>query len=332
MSTQLRKRASKNFSTYRRSLLVLVLVMAFCEGPIFGQVNIIFDTDMGSDCDDAGAMAVLHKLADKGEVNILGVIFSSNKNKFGLGVCDAINTYYGRGDLPMGQYQGKEVGDPMDHYSSYIAHAREIYEHDVIDTTTDLVTAYKQILKAQPDSSVTILTVGHPHGLWLVLADQEGAQLINKKVKEWIAMGYSGEKPTKDWNFGRNGAERYVGPLLEEWPKDFFISAAGSQIITGHRKLPETREENPVRKAYELWNKAIVEGRSSWDQMAVLFAVRREYFGIDSVGSLRQTENLETVWDAEINKPNHRRVVPLKDISFFENIIEELMSEEPQKK
>ncbi len=32
------------------------------------QQKIIFDTDMGSDCDDAGALAVLHKLADKEEV------------------------------------------------------------------------------------------------------------------------------------------------------------------------------------------------------------------------------------------------------------------------
>ena len=41
---------------------------------------VIFDTDMGSDCDDAGALAILNALADAGEVRILGVVFSSGRN------------------------------------------------------------------------------------------------------------------------------------------------------------------------------------------------------------------------------------------------------------
>ncbi len=79
------------------------MLMTVLSTAVFAQTKVILDTDIGSDCDDAGAMAVLHKLADKGEVKILGVIYSSGKNKFGIGVCDAINTYYGRGDLPLGQ-------------------------------------------------------------------------------------------------------------------------------------------------------------------------------------------------------------------------------------
>ncbi len=42
---------------------------------------IIFDTDMGSDVDDAGALALLHRLAELGEVELAGVIFSSGKNR-----------------------------------------------------------------------------------------------------------------------------------------------------------------------------------------------------------------------------------------------------------
>lgn len=37
-------------------------------------VKIIFDTDMHTDCDDAGALAVLHALADNWECDILAVI------------------------------------------------------------------------------------------------------------------------------------------------------------------------------------------------------------------------------------------------------------------
>jgi inosine-uridine nucleoside N-ribohydrolase len=36
-------------------------------------VKIILDTDIGPDCDDAGAIAVLHTLATQGAAEILGI-------------------------------------------------------------------------------------------------------------------------------------------------------------------------------------------------------------------------------------------------------------------
>jgi hypothetical protein len=39
-------------------------------------VRIFFDTDMHTDCDDAGALAVLHALADRGECEILATVVS----------------------------------------------------------------------------------------------------------------------------------------------------------------------------------------------------------------------------------------------------------------
>jgi hypothetical protein len=295
------------------------------------QVNIIFDTDIGSDCDDAGALAVLHKLSDKGEVNILGVIFSSNKNKYGIGVCDAINTYYGRGDLPLGQYKGIEVGDPKNYYSREIAVARSSFHHNVVDSTTELVIAYKNILEKQPDTSVTIVSVGHPHGLFFLLRDPAGFKLIKQKVKSWIAMAYAGTSPHRGWNFGRNGAEFYIESLLKDWPTPIFISGAGGNIITGNKKLPLTPAVNPVRRAYELWNNALIEGRSSWDQVAVLFAARPSYFNVGPNGTLQQNIKSETFWNVELDNPKHHRVIPEKANSELEDIIEDLMSEPPSK-
>ena len=64
-------------------------------------VKIIFDTDIHTDCDDAGAMAVLHALADRGECEILAMMCST-KDPFSAPVIDVINTYYGRPDIPIG--------------------------------------------------------------------------------------------------------------------------------------------------------------------------------------------------------------------------------------
>ena len=50
---------------------------------------------MGSDCDDVGALAMLNEYANRGQVEILGVIYSSGAVPYGTGIIDAINRYYG---------------------------------------------------------------------------------------------------------------------------------------------------------------------------------------------------------------------------------------------
>ena len=41
------------------------------------MVSMILDTDLDPDCDDVGAMALMHCLADSGEVRILATISSN---------------------------------------------------------------------------------------------------------------------------------------------------------------------------------------------------------------------------------------------------------------
>ena len=42
--------------------------------PVGPGVHIIYDTDFGMDVDDVGALALLHVLEDKGELELLGVV------------------------------------------------------------------------------------------------------------------------------------------------------------------------------------------------------------------------------------------------------------------
>jgi hypothetical protein len=294
--------------------------------PVPPRPSVIFDTDMGSDCDDAGALAVLHALADASEVRILGVIFSSGRNRYGVGTCDAINTYYGRGDLPLGQYQDADVGDPKDSYTRRIATDTERFGHDVIDTAPDLLVVYRSILAAQPDRSVTICTVGHPHALVHLLRDPQGAALIRAKVDRWVAMGMGG------WNFEQMGMAAYCQELLDKWPRPFYISPSGEAIKTGHRRLPQTPETNPVREAYRLWDTgtAITEGRSSWDQVAVLFIARPELFTVESFGRVERAGDGRTFWNKDVDHPDHWLVKPRVPSADMGAIIEELMARPPK--
>ena len=45
-----------------------------------GPVKVIFDTDMYTDYDDIGALAMLHALADAGECELLAVVQSTRGN------------------------------------------------------------------------------------------------------------------------------------------------------------------------------------------------------------------------------------------------------------
>ena len=314
--------------------VISILIITFLFNiNLYAQVNIILDTDIGSDCDDAGALAILNKLADKGEANMLGVIYSSGKNIYGIGVCDAINTYYGRGNLILGQYKGHDIGDSLDHYSRYIATAHNIYHNNVVDSATELVKAYKNILQKQPDSSVTIVTIGHPYGLVLLMRDTFGFSLIKQKVKKWVAMTRIGTKPGQDWNFGRNGVQYCIDTLLKNWPTDAYFCSIGKEIITGNKKLPLTPMNNPVREAYKLWNNALKTGRYSWDQATVLYSVRPQYYKIDSGGTLEQNDKFQTYWNTKVNNPKHHRIISLNiSNNQLQSIIEDLMSEPPYKK
>lgn len=326
----------KNRDSLLSCLFSTVLVLAIQTG-CFHMPNssssrapasptVIFDTDIGSDCDDAGAMAVLHALADAGELGILGVIYSSGRIKYGVDVCDAINTYYGRGDLTLGQYKGADVGDPTDSYSSAIATNTLRFGHNVVDEAPELVSVYCKLLAAQPDHSVTILTVGHPHGLVHLLRDPRGAELVRAKVQRWVAMGMGG------WNFLQCGMSAYSAELLEKWTLPFFISPAGADIITGHRLLPKTPENNPVREAYRLWRTALADGRSSWDQVATLFVVRPELFKVEDHGCIERTPEGSIAWNPKVDRPNHHLVTPKIPNAEMADLIEELMARPPKKR
>lgn len=308
------------------AMLILILQLGILHGAEHDCPAVIFDTDMGSDCDDAGALAVLHALADAGELRILGVVFSSGKNRYGVGACDAINTYYGRGDLPLGQYQGADVGDPRNSYTRQIATNTKRFGHDIVDKAPDLVATYISILESQPDHSVTICTVGHPHGLVHLLRDPSGEKLVRSKVHRWVAMGTGG------WNFQQMGMSDYCQELLGDWPMPFFISPSGKTIKTGHRLLPQTPKSNPVREAYRLWNKgtAITEGRSSWDQVAVLFIARPELFTLERKGRVERLADGKVVWNSQADRANHFLVTPRVPDEDMAEIIEELMARPPQ--
>ena len=280
-------------------LLIVVLLLA-CNSIqndetkkfAFEPVKIILDTDMGSDCDDAGAFAVLHRYADLGRAEIIGCIYSSGKVPFGAGIVEAINIYYGRPDIPIGAYHGAEVGDPVDKMSAEkIARDTAAFKNSIIYNTDaeEQTRLNRRLLVSNEDHSITYVTIGHTKGLYDLLVSGPddispltGYELVDKKIEKWVSMGGVGasnqdQKFVPDWNLFQNGSASYSRYLMENFPRPAYFSDGGSNVMTG-KSLKHTPPGNIVRTVYRdwLWNmskKTLDDQRSSWDLIAVYFAV-----------------------------------------------------------
>lgn len=272
--------------------LFLIFMLFQVKYTIGQTVKVILDTDMGSDCDDVGAMALLHHFADQEKVEILGVIYSSGKVPFGVGVIDAINGYYGRPHIPVGACHDLTFGDPLDKMQAEklakdtaAFKNRLIHNHDALEQTS----LNRKLLVEAADNSVTYITIGHTKGLYELLnaePDQisplSGLELVAKKVKRWVALGALGAanaegKRTKDWNFFYNNTAFYTAFLIKNFPGPVYFVDAGSQVYTGG-SLENLEGGNILRTAYRdwLWNvegKIIADQRPSWDLATVYYAI-----------------------------------------------------------
>jgi inosine-uridine nucleoside N-ribohydrolase len=244
-------------------------------------VKIIFDTDLGPDYDDVGALAFLHAMADSGKAEILATI-ASNKHELVAPSIDVINTYFGRKNLPIGAPKSNGVSlTASQHWPDTIVSR---YPHTIRSTSDvpDAVTVYRKILASQPDSSVTVVTVGFLTNLSNLLQSQpdslsslEGTELVSKKVKRLVSM--AGRFPAgKEFNIHMDStAAEYV---FNEWPGEIIFTGfeIGWEIRTGLGLINSNIVNSPVKDVFRISIPLSEEdkyGRMSWDETAVLIAV-----------------------------------------------------------
>ena len=301
-------------------LFLLLLVQAESQ-----PVKIIFDSDMESDVDDVAALAMLHGFSRRGEAEILATI-SSSLNPWSAPTIDAINTYFGKPDIPIGNV--KTFG--VYRNSKYARIISEKYPQDIQlgENAPDAVAVYRQILSQQPDSSVTIVTVGYLSNLYDLMqspADKfsplPGLELVKKKVKHLVCMGgrYPLQEDPGRWgNFKPDPrAIRYVA---KQWPTNIIFTAGGAFadfVPTGKILfLPENKNQNPVSEAYQIflksWNR---NWHHSADLIAVYVAVKgpEPYFNLIERGYNHIFENGTNVWRREPDNPNHSIVAEFSE-------------------
>lgn len=312
-------------------------------------MKIIFDTDMDSDCDDVGALAVLHALADLGEAEILATVVSS-KNPWSPPCVDAINTYYGRPDLPIGAPKRKGAAKP----SKYAQPLARSFRQDLGagDGAPDAREVYRDVLSRQPDGSVVIVTVGYLTNIADLLklpADGDkpsGEQLVKRKVKRWVCMGgnFVGKPATDDLKLGNNNftydkeAAHYA---VRHWPGELvFVGREVGSVPSGLEagaRLRETPESNPVRMGYQHWFGGEPRDRHVADPTTVLFAVRglRDYWDAHTTGHMDLRPDMTFRW-SEAGGGRRQSYLLKKQVGGqpndreIERVIEDLMVQLPK--
>ena len=258
-------------------------------------VSIIYDTDMDTDVDDVGALAVLHALVDLGEAELLAVIHSS-PNPDGPVCIQAINAWYGRESVSVGwtNWPDWDSSPVYAHYRRAKAFVKENGSDYVPTIATeyrqskggdapqvhDGVSLYRKTLAAADDGSVVICAVGQLTaiaGLFDSGPDEHsalaGSALVARKTKALVTMALTCIPEGEDgfnWRCDLPSAAKVVN----HWPTKLAVMPLGASILTGGRLVAEGNPENPCRLAYDIYVKEAHKSRSSWDLCTVLYAVR----------------------------------------------------------
>lgn len=304
-------------------LVVSVPSVLLADEPTSRPVPLIFDTDIGNDCDDVLALAMIHSFQSRGECELLAVTITKD-HELAAPFTDAVNTFYGRGDIPIGvcssgvtNHQGKFNG-----LAAETDDGSQRYPHDLRsgDDALDAVTLLRKTLANSEDHSVVIAQVGFSTNLANLLASEAdefspltGRALASKKVRLLSVMAAAfapiPDRPADDqgryreYNVFKDIAS--ARSLFDSWPTQIVWSGfeIGINLKYPHESIDVDYayvDHHPVAEAYLLYQPR-PHDRPTWDLTSVLQAVRpnRGYFDLSEPGKVVIDENGYSTFTAD---------------------------------
>ncbi len=311
------------------------------------KARILFDTDIGCDCDDAGALALLHALCTRGEAELLAVT-ACYRSPWVAGCIDAVNTYYGR-RVPVGVLHGRDFEMPNIYAQALCERFPCAYPAG--SAAEDTVTVLRRALAGEEDGSVTLVATGSLSSMAALLesapdeySELPGPELISRKIGRTVVMGGrfkelwpmpvldgdpgdADERETwREWNiYADIPASQKV---CKEWPGEIVFSSyeIGNYIIT-LKEFETAYPGNPVSYAYRIHHPE-GGGRQSWDLTAMLDAVRPNagYWNYRPYGRTIVDDSGAIRWvPGETGR--HTCLLPRMDYEAVRQVIDELVLE-----
>ena len=284
--------------------------------------KILVDTDIGPDCDDTAAIAMLNIYSNQGKCEILGIAHCTS-NPYGAGTIDAICRYYGNDNIVISTCSRENFlnDDKCKIYNKYIT---ENFDNRYKTAQPESsLKMYRRILSEQPDKSVEIIAIGPLNNLSELLnsradeySEMTGVELVHQKVNRLVAMAGVFNLPSAETN---EEFKKLIGEDISEFveynvacdieaarnvasnwhtPKIYLGFEAGL-IETGLSLKKKENTENPVKLAYKLYTEHGL--RYSWDLMTVEFAIENEskHYVLSEYGRVNFDELGHTIWQTD---------------------------------
>ena len=277
-----------------------------------GVPLVIYDTDIGSSTDDLIALEMLHHYTDEGRCQLIGVVVDRHGEEYAA-LADAMNTYFGHGDVPIGVERGG-IKDP-----TVFIDYRNLYKHKTAKgelmfkrTISDYASLpngwqlYRQLLASQPDHSVSICSTGFVSSLAQLLHSEAddlspltGVELVRQKVKcLYLMAGVFTESKEPDYNFLQDPT--YAKLLFEAWPRDVAVMFSPMEVGNEIEYKPELvisdidwTDIHPIKQVY--LNYDCDTGQRMWDPMTVIQAVEGDaLFTLSERGIVTLTDECGT--------------------------------------
>jgi inosine-uridine nucleoside N-ribohydrolase len=278
-----------------KRILAVLAAACLAAGAWAQAVPVIFDTDMGNDVDDALALAMLHALESRGESRLLGVTVTKD-NPWAPVFVDLVNTFYGRGQIPVGMVKGGVAPEDSKMIRTPSERRKEdgtfVYPRRLASgaEAPEAVALLRRLLAAEKDGTVVIVQVGFSTNLARLLDAPADVELVKRKVKLLSVMAGNFAQPKPEFNVQKDTAS--ARKLFDRWPGE--IVASGFEIGEA-MKFPAARiekdfawaQDHPVVDAYRAYMKMPYD-RQTWDLTAVLYGVRPggAYFDLSAPGRI----------------------------------------------
>lgn len=291
-----------------KKLVLLLTMLCFGFGMRAQRMNVIFETDMGNDVDDALAIDMLYKYNKQKRINLMAVMLNK-EGEFPPKYIDLLNTWYGQKRIPIGVSPRADKSLVAGtNYTQVVCEkldekGKPLYKRSIKDYSKLLsaVKLYRKILAKAEDASVTIVSVGFSTNLALLLdtkADEysplTGKELVAQKVKRLVTMAGHIENPKyAEYNVVNDVAA--CQRVFNEWPTPIYMSPfeLGLQVRYPAQSIENDftwTKHHPIVDSYKVYLKKI-EDRPTWDLTAVLYAVDpQQFFNISPAGKIVVTD------------------------------------------
>lgn len=266
------------------------------------KLDIIFDTDIGADCDDVMALAYL--VYAKRNLNIdLKAVLISNGCEYGASAIRAIFEELGE-EIP-------PIGSPARELKAYNGYTKELAERfGTIKEPVSAPNSIKVMREALVNSTdAVICAVGAFTNVAALLesepdeiSDLNGVELVRQKCAQVVLMAgiFDPNNERVEWNIHLDIPA--TQKVVELCPVDllFLPSETGINVFTGKPAIEKYGNTNSLVASF-LSRKDVREKncRPSWDPLSAIYAVEGEgaFFEVTGYGKISVTDEGKSTFE-----------------------------------